>query len=92
MGLRCSKLDECVSKGQIYLNKKGKICLKRYSPDIQLIFFRKEESQYKQVLAVQALRNKSPDLKRGKIAGVKIIGKDMGEDIDLSDLKCEMDI
>jgi hypothetical protein len=56
------------------------------------MFFRKGKSQYKQILAVQALRSGLPDPKRDKIACVKMIGEDMGKDADLSDLKCEMDI
>jgi hypothetical protein len=68
------------------------MCFRRYSPGTQPIFFKKEESQYKQVLAVQALRNGFPDSKRDKIACVKIIGKNIGEDTDLLDLKCEIDI
>jgi hypothetical protein len=56
------------------------------------MFFRKEESQYKQVLAAQILRNGFPDPKRDEIACVKIIGKDMRKNTDLSDLECEMDI
>jgi hypothetical protein len=38
------------------------------------------------------LRSKSPDPKRDKIACVRMIGKDMRKDIDLSDLKYEMNI
>jgi hypothetical protein len=55
-------------------------------------FLKKKESQYKQVLTVQALRNELSDSKRDKIACVRIIEKDMKEDINLLDLKCEMDI
>jgi hypothetical protein len=68
------------------------MCLGRYSPSTQLMFFKKGESQYKQVLAAQALRNRPPDPKRDEIACVRMIGKDMGKDADLSDLKCEIDI
>jgi hypothetical protein len=90
--LRCPKLDKCVSKRQMHLNTKRKVYFRRYSPNAQLMFFRKRESQYKQVLAAQALRNKLPDPKRDKIACVRMIEEDMGEDADLSDLKCEMNI
>jgi hypothetical protein len=89
---RYSKLNEYVSKGQIHLNKKEKVCLKRYSPNAQPMFFRKEESQYKQILATQTLRNRPPDPKRGKIACIRMIEKDIKEDTNLSNLECEMDI
>jgi hypothetical protein len=56
------------------------------------MFFRKRESQYKQVLAVQALRNRFPDPKRDEIACVKIIGKDMEKDVNLLDLKYKINI
>jgi hypothetical protein len=68
------------------------VCLRRYSPGAQFMFFRKEKSQYKQILAAQALRNRFSDPKRNKIACVKMIGKDMREDVNLLDLKCEIDI
>jgi hypothetical protein len=92
MRLRYPKFNKCVSKGQIYLNAEKKVCLKRYSPDTQFMFFRKRKSQYKQVLAAQALRNRPPDPKRDKIACVRMIKENMKEDTDLSDLKCKMDI
>jgi hypothetical protein len=38
------------------------------------------------------LRSGPPDPKRDEIACVRMIGEDMGENADLSDLKCEMDI
>jgi hypothetical protein len=76
----------------MHLNTERKVCFKRYSPDIQLIFFKKRESQYKQILAVQTLRNKSSNPKRDKITCVKIIGKNIKKNINLSDLKCEIDI
>jgi hypothetical protein len=56
------------------------------------MFFRKGESQYKQVLTAQALRNELPDPKRDKITCVKMIGKDIKKNTDLLNLKCEMDI
>jgi hypothetical protein len=76
----------------MHLNAKREVCFRRYSPGAQPIFFKKEESQYKQILAVQALRNKFSDPKRDKITCVKMIGKDMKENANLSDLECEMDI
>jgi hypothetical protein len=76
----------------MHLNAEKKMCLRRYSPDTQPIFFRKGKSQYKQILATQTLRNRFSDPKRDKIACVRIIGKDIEKDADLSDLKCEMDI
>jgi hypothetical protein len=56
------------------------------------MFFRKKESQYKQILAAQALRNKPPNPKRGEIACVKIIEKNIKKDTDLSDLEYKIDI
>jgi hypothetical protein len=60
----------------MHLNAERKMYFKRYSPDTQPMFFKKGKSQYKQVLAVQVLRNKLSDPKRDKIACVKIIEKE----------------
>jgi hypothetical protein len=38
------------------------------------------------------LRSGLPNSKRDKIACVKIIGENMGKNVDLSDLECEIDI
>jgi hypothetical protein len=89
---RCPKFNKYINKGQIHFNTEKKICLRRYSPNAQPIFFRKKESQYKQVLATQTLRNRLPNSKRDKIACVKIIGKNIKENTDLLDLKYKMDI
>jgi hypothetical protein len=68
------------------------MCFRRYSPNTQFIFFKKGESQYKQVLTIQALRNKLSDPKRDKIACVKMIGEDMKKNANLSDLEYKIDI
>jgi hypothetical protein len=92
MRSRYPKFDKYISKEQIYLNTERKIYFRRYSPGTQFIFFKKEESQYKQVLTVQTLRNKLSDPKRDKITCVKIIGKDIRKDTDLLNLKYKMNI
>jgi hypothetical protein len=89
---QCPKLDKYISKGQMHLNTQKKICLRRYSPNAQPMFFKKRESQYKQILAAQTLRNRPPDPKRDEIACVKIIKKDIEKNANLSNLKYEINI
>jgi hypothetical protein len=92
MRLQYPKLNKYISKRQIHLNAQKEICLRRSSPNAQPIFFKKKESQYKQILTTQTLRNEPPNPKRDKIAYVKIIEKDIKKNTDLSDLEYEINI
>ena len=85
-------LKEYADKDYLHINDWNIIYAGRYSPNASSIRFYPGEPQHKQVLARQNLRGTGSEQKTGEILSFRVIGEDMEEESDLSNLEFEINI